>query len=139
MNIDTGPGTNHFGQENIGKSPTQAYRRLYWGKCIGEYPGERLTRDAANRQGDHVYLFDIDGDVIDDRPGSGFADENQLRFLSNRCQRPNVYAESIFLSETRASIFFFAAHNIEAGEELTLTYGGNDLLPNCVCQDCRPI
>lgn len=96
-----------------------ALRSIPKGTRIGEYTGERIDEDEADRrypeEGDgphHTFLFVLDdGRVIDAAVGG-----NSTRFLNHSCD-PNCEA-----IEEKGRIYLYALRGIEPGEELVYDY-----------------
>lgn len=92
---------------------------------IGEYKGEVITRQEADRRGavyeyqDNSYLFSLNTTQEVDSTLYG----NKIRFINHRGRdRANVYP-LIRLVNTVHRIGLFAADNIKIGEELFFDYG----------------
>jgi len=96
-----------------------ALQRIPKGTLLGEYVGERITEDEADRRypedGDgphHTFLFVLDdGSVIDAAVGG-----NSTRFLNHSCA-PNCEAQ-----EEDGRIFLYTLRAIREGEELVYDY-----------------
>ena len=96
-----------------------ALRTIRKGEVIGEYIGERIDDDEADRRypedGDephHTFLFALeDGSVLDAAVGG-----NSTRFLNHSCD-PNCEA-----IEEEGHIYIKALRTIRKGEELVYDY-----------------
>jgi uncharacterized protein len=106
------------------------------GAVFAEYVGERITREEALRreadpQRPAIYTLWLDsGAVID-----GLFGGNETKYLNHSCA-PNVLME-----ETVGRLFFVAARDIAAGEELTIDYAYEPVPPlepcRCGAPTCR--
>ncbi len=112
-----------------------AARSFEPGEIVGEYTGERITDDEAERRYAHeekTYLFLLDSGMCID----AMHDPNPIKYI-NHCCEPNC--ESI---ERDDRIFIRAVKPIKPGEELTYDYSlesdDDDPLP-CACgsKNCR--
>lgn len=96
-----------------------ALRRIRKGERIGEYIGERIDEDEADRRypedddgPHHTFLFSLDdGSILDAAVGG-----NSTRFLNHSCD-PNCEA-----IEEDERIFIYALRDIRKGEELVYDY-----------------
>ena len=102
------------------------------GRRVIEYTGVLITNEEAGRRGGK-YLFGIDDRyTLDGSPRS-----NKARYVNHSC-RPNAEA---FIVGRR--VWIYSAREIEAGEEITLDYGGayfdEHIRPKgCRCGACAP-
>jgi len=112
---------------------------------IGEYRGERISEDEADRrypeEGDgphHTFLFALDDGMVIDAGVGG----NSIRFLNHSCD-PNCEA-----LEEDGRIFIHSLRRIRRGEELVYDYNFILETPhtpaekrrypcNCGARDCR--
>ena len=91
---------------------------------LGEYTGDLITQEEANRRGkaydrdDNSYLFDLTLATVIDARRRG----NKLRFVNHDATNPNCRPE-IRLVDGEARIGLFAAKEIPVGEELLFNYG----------------
>ena len=111
-----GTGKGLFTRSNIGKE-----------ECIAEYTGVRIpTKEADLHRG--RYLFELDEHwTIDGEPSN-----NPARYINHSCD-PNAEAR---IEDGHINIY--AIHDIAAGEEITIDYGGeyyNDFIKpeGCKC------
>jgi hypothetical protein len=96
-----------------------ALRPIRKGEVVGEYVGERIDDDEADRrypeEGDgphHTFLFALDdGSILDAAVGG-----NSTRFINHSCD-PNCEAV-----EEDGRIFIHALRNIRTGDELVYDY-----------------
>jgi uncharacterized protein len=100
--------------------------------CLLEYLGERISNEEADIRSENEYLFEVNDKVTID--GSGI--DNLARYVNHSCD-PNIQAE---IEGDR--IFYFSAHPIAKGEELTIDYGqehwDEHIKPNgCRCAHCH--
>jgi len=94
-------------------------------ELIGEYTGELITDDEAERRGriydieDKSYLFSATTETVIDANHRG----NKLRF-ANHSSDPNCYVKYLLVDgDYRVGIF--AGRDIYAGEELLYDYGSS--------------
>jgi hypothetical protein len=91
---------------------------------IGEYKGEVLTQEEAERRGKIYdkrgtsFLFDLNTAQAIDATRLG----NKLRFINHSKNEPNCVAR-IIMANCVHRIGFFATENLRAGEELYFDYG----------------
>jgi SET domain-containing protein len=84
------------------------------GEIVGEYWGEIITEEEANRRGGK-YLFELEhGMAID-----GKMRENIARYINHSCA-PNCEPEEDVKARR---VFIRARRNIQEGEELGYNYG----------------
>lgn len=106
------------------------------GAKVREYVGERITREEAARReldserGAIYTLWLDDGSVID-----GMFGGNESRYFNHSCA-PNCWIE-----EEQGRVYFVAARDIAAGEELTIDYAYDPIPPldpcRCGAPTCR--
>lgn len=103
------------GPSGIAGTGCFAAARLRKGRVVGEYTGERLSHDEADRRyadAAETYLFTVDDlEVIDATP-----DPNPVKYINHSCD-PNCESE-----QDGRRIFIRALRDIEPGEELTYDY-----------------
>ena len=125
------------GPSNIEGTGCFTIRRLRKGQNAGEYTGERITHEEADRRYKDVeetYLFMVnDKEVIDARD-----DKNPVKYINHSCD-PNCESE-----QDGTWVFIKALRKIEPGEELTYDYclvvdGEEDGPCTCHCgaKKCR--
>jgi len=106
-------GMGLFMGEDVGKN-----------EFIGEYKGEVVTQDEAERRGKLYdkrgisFLFDINKSQAIDATRMG----NKLRFINHARERTNCVAK-IRMVNCVYRIGFWATKHIKAGEELFFDYG----------------
>jgi SET domain-containing protein len=114
-----------------------AARDIKQGELIGEYTGDIITQDEADKRYEHeekTYLFDIgDNQCID-----AMYVNNPLKYVNHSCD-PNCDDR-----QEGKRIFYYAKRNIVEGEELTVDYqlivdeDEKDAFGcNCKSRDCR--
>ena len=84
------------------------------GELVGEYWGEVITEDEANRRGGK-YLFELENDHAID----GKTRKNIARYINHSCS-PNCEPEE---DVKKQRVFIKARRNIKEGEELAYNYG----------------
>ena len=96
------------------------------GKRVIEYTGLLITNEEADRRRGK-YLFGIDDKyTLDGSPRS-----NKARYVNHSCS-PNAVA---FIVGRR--VWIYSARDIEAGEEITLDYGGDYFDEHIRQKGCR--
>ncbi len=113
-----------------------AGRDIRKGELIGEYTGERISEDEADKRYEeieHTYLFQLDdGQVID-----AMHDPNPVKYINHSCD-PNCEA-----FEEDGKILIYAMRDITEGEELHYDYSlvadDDDTGLDCSCgaKHCR--
>ena len=102
-----------------------AKRDLVKGEFLGEYVGEMISQEEADRRGqlydirNHSSLFMLTADVALDADRKG----NVMRYI-NHSSTPNTTPRTITVNGDNR-IGFFALQDIEAQTELTFNYGYN--------------
>lgn len=106
------------------------------GVVFAEYTGERISQaEAVRREADPsreaVYTLWLDnGEVID-----GLYGGNETRYMNHSC------APNVDLDEVDGRLFFVAARDLAAGEELTIDYAYDPVPPlepcRCGAANCR--
>lgn len=84
------------------------------GEIVGEYWGEVITEEEANRRGGK-YLFELENRMAID----GKTRQNIPRYINHSC-RPNCVPEEDVKARR---VFIRARRNIKDGEELGYDYG----------------
>jgi SET domain-containing protein len=105
----------HVADSRIAGKGVFAARDIPEGELIGEYTGEIITDEEADRRYENeemTYLFDIGGGKCIDALRSGCI----LRYVNHSCD-PNCDDR---LEGCR--VFYYAKRNIRKGEELTIDY-----------------
>lgn len=112
-----------------------AVRRFKEGEIIGEYTGERISGEEADRRyegAEQFYIFQLDdGTCIDPKD-----DPNPIKFINHSCD-PNC--ESF---EEHGRVFIRAIKTIRPGKEITYDYNvvaddDEDLTCHCGSPNCR--
>jgi uncharacterized protein len=101
---------------------------------IGEFDGERISRDEARERASHrhrIAIIELNRNTAIDGSLGG----NQTRFVNHSCN-PNTY-----IRIHRGRIEFYALRDIAEGEELTCHYGETHHAGrrSCTCKsaNCR--
>jgi hypothetical protein len=127
----------------------RAIANIKQGEFIGNYYGEIVTEEEAERRGKMYdnrglsYLFDIYPDFTAETLENEYSIDgtnygNMTRLMNHSCM-PNVIAVTVY-SETREfpNIAFFAKQKIKKGEELTIDYMTHDSMTcHCGTPACR--
>lgn len=117
--LDVRPGRPGTGLGLFTKVPIEE------GAFVVEYTGKLIpTKEAEKMEDTHRYLFQISDTWSID----GETEDNLARYVNHSCD-PNCEADMV-----DGHLAFFAARDIEAGEELTIDYG-----PEYVTDYIRPV
>jgi uncharacterized protein len=114
-----------------------ATRAIKKGECVGEYEGELITNEEADRRYEHepmTYLFSVEDNMCVD----AMHVDCGLKFI-NHCCDPNCFAEVV-----KHKVFYYAKRDIRPGEELTVDYElivdekeNDPCTCNCGSANCR--
>jgi SET domain-containing protein len=98
------------------------------GQIITSIVGEIINSDECIRREDdgNVYIFYKDEDEYIDA-----SNHLQLRYLNHSCNY-NCDIEE----DEDGNLMLFASEDIQAGEELTIDYGYDEIYSYCSCNDC---
>jgi SET domain-containing protein len=94
------------------------------GDYLGEYKGELITEDEADRRGKLYdkrgisFLFNLNRDQVIDATRMG----NKFRYINHSKLRPNCHAK-VRVANCVQRIAFWALRELVAGEELFFDYG----------------
>lgn len=106
-----------------------ATARFLKGDCIAEYAGEKISRKEAMRRMKRPIgkrISEVGAEWYID----GSVDGNQTQYINHSCD-PN--ADAVVIG---GSLFIFALHEIEPGEEITVDYLNSFEQDQSICQ-CR--
>lgn len=115
-----------LGKSNVAGWGTFSLNGARKGDFIGEYVGELITQDEADRRGTVYdqngcsYLFNLNSDWAIDAQNVG----NKLRF-ANHSHTPNITPKVLTVNGDNR-LAFFACKDIKPGEELFFFYNYND-------------
>ena len=134
VKMDDGRGYGVRARQNIGKG---AFVTEYIGEIISM--AENLARESVASSSSAFYTWDLDRKFVIDATTY----RNIAAFINHRCKNANLVPAKVICFNQRPRIAFFAKHNIEKGEELTINYwtgmkrsGKTGFGSACRCLDC---
>ncbi len=99
------------------------------GKKLLEIKGDVIDGDECERreeEDDNVYIFWNGDDCYIDTSMT-----KKIKYINHDCDFNCDVVEN-----GRGGLLLIAYHKIEAGEELTIDYGYEDIYENCECNSC---
>jgi SET domain-containing protein len=99
------------------------------GKKLMEIKGDVIDGDECERreeEEDNVYIFWNGDDCYIDTSMT-----KKIKYINHDCDFNCDVVEN-----GRGGLMLIAYHKIEAGEELTIDYGYDDIYENCECYSC---
>ncbi len=99
------------------------------GKKLLEIKGDVIDGDECERreeEDDNVYIFWNGDDCYIDTSMT-----KKIKYINHDCDFNCDVVEN-----GRGGLMLIAYHKIEAGEELTIDYGYEDIYENCECNSC---